>query len=91
MHDSTCSYWFHLNEYNQGLSYYPFAVNLNRCVESFNNLNDKSNRVCVPNKTVVFNVITWISESKNLIKHIFFKCEYNFYGKNCDPNIWKKV
>ena len=30
----------HPNEYNQQLYCYPFAVKLNRCVGSFNTLND---------------------------------------------------
>ena len=40
----------HPNEYNQEIHYYPFVVNLDRCVESCNTLNDLSNKVCVPNK-----------------------------------------
>ena len=39
------------NEYNQQLCYHPFAVNLDRCVGSFNTLNNQSNKVCVPKKT----------------------------------------
>ena len=63
------------NECNQGLCYYPFAVNLDRCVESCNTLYDLSNRVCVRNKTEdlnlnVFNIIAGINESKILTKHI---------------------
>ena len=65
----------HPNEYIQGLRYYPFAVNLDRCVRSCDTLNDLSNKVCVPNKTEdlnlsVFNMITGINESKTLTKHI---------------------
>ena len=56
----------HPNEYSQGLRYYPFAVNLDRYVGSFNILYDLSNRVCVLNKTEdlnlsVFNMITGIN------------------------------
>ena len=40
-----------LNEYIQGLGYCPFAVNLDRCMESDDTLNNLSNRRCVPNKT----------------------------------------
>ena len=32
------------NEYNQQLCYHPFAVNLDRCVGSFNTLNNQSNK-----------------------------------------------
>ena len=40
----------HPNEYTQGLRYYPFAVNLDRCVGNFNTLDNLSNKVYVPNK-----------------------------------------
>ena len=53
----------HPNEYSQELLFYPFAVKLDRCMGSCNTLNDLSNKVCVPNKTVnldihAFNMIT---------------------------------
>ena len=65
----------HLNDDNQELHYYSSAVNLDRCVWSCNNLNDLSNKLCVPNKTEdlnvsVCNMITGISESKLWTKHV---------------------
>ena len=56
----------HPNEYNQGLHYYLFGVDLDRCIRSYNTLNDLSNSVCIPNKIEdlnlsVFNMITWIN------------------------------
>ena len=53
----------HPNEYSQEFHYFPFTVKLDRCVGSCNTLNDLSNEVCFPNKTVdlnlsVFNIIT---------------------------------
>ena len=58
-------------EYALGLHYYPFAVNLDRCVGSCNTLNDLSNKVCISNKTKdlslsIFYVITGINKSKTL-------------------------
>ena len=38
----------HSNEYSQELSYYAFAVKLDRCSGICNKLNDLSNEVCVP-------------------------------------------
>ena len=35
----------HPIEYIQGLGYYPFAVNLDRCVGSCNTLNGLSNQI----------------------------------------------
>ena len=34
----------HTNEYSQELCYYPFAVNLRRCVRSCNTINDLPNK-----------------------------------------------
>ena len=45
-----------LNEYNQELHYYPFAVKLDKCSGSCNTLIDLSNRVCVLNKTEDLNL-----------------------------------
>ena len=59
----------HCNEYSQGLHYYPFVVNLDRCVASCSTLNYLSNRVCIPNETEhlhAFNMITEINELKTL-------------------------
>ena len=44
------------NENNQEFHYYPFVVKAERCVGSFNTLNDLSNKVCVPNKTEDLNL-----------------------------------
>ena len=57
------------NEYSKDLHYYPFVVNLYKCVGSCNILNDFSNKVCVPNKTEdlnihAFNMVTGKNESK---------------------------
>ena len=63
------------DEYNQGLRYYSFIINLNRCNGSCNALDKPSSRMCIANKTKdinlnVFNMITKINESKTLMKHI---------------------
>ena len=52
---------------NAVLYYYLFAVKLDRCVGSCNNLNNLFNKVCVPNKTedlniYVLNIITGKNE-----------------------------
>ena len=38
-------------EQSKQLHHYPSALELNRCLGSFDTLNDLSNKVCVPNKT----------------------------------------
>ena len=59
------------DEYNQGLRYYQFMVNLDRFNGCFNTLNNPFERICVPNKTEdvnlsIFNMITKINKSKTL-------------------------
>ena len=81
----------HPNEYTEALGYYPFTVNLNRCVRSCNTLNDLSSKVCVPNETEdlnlgVFNITAGINESKALTKHIPCQCKCKFDGRKYNSN-----
>ena len=83
----------HPNEYIQEFHHYEFAVKLDRCVGSCNNLNGLSNKVCVPNKTEdlnlsLFNMITGINESKTLTKYISCKCKCSFDGRKCNSDQW---
>ena len=84
---------FYPNEYSQEFHYYyPFAVKLNRCVGSCNNLSDLTNKVCVPMKTEdlnisLLNMITGINESKTSKKDISCECKCNFDGKNIIQSI----
>ena len=73
----------HPNEHSQGLCYYPFVVNLDRCVGSCNTLNDLSNRVSVQNKTEDLN---GLNELITLAKHISCECKSNFDGRKCNSN-----
>ena len=77
----------HPNEYRHEFHYYPFSVELDRCVRNFNILNDLSNKACVPNKTEdlnlsIFSMITGINESKILAKHISCKCCITYIAQN---------
>ena len=63
----------HRNEYMEGLVYYPFGVNLDRCMGSCNTLHDLSNKVCIP-------------KSKILTKHISCECKCKFIGRKCNTN-----
>ena len=80
---------FHPNKYIEVLCYYPFVVNLDRCMTSCNAYNDLSNRLCVSNKTGdsdlnVFNTITGIRESKVLTKRISCECKCKFNSSKCN-------
>ena len=55
------------DEYNPGLCYYPFMVNLARCNGNCNTFDDPFGRICVSNKMEnvninVFNMMTRINE-----------------------------
>ena len=81
----------HSKEFRHEFRHYSFAVKLDRFVGSCNVLNDLSNKACVSNKTVefnlsVFNMITGINESKTLTKHILCECKCRFDGRNCNSN-----
>ena len=78
----------HPNEYSQELHYCPYAVKLDRCS---NTPNDLSNKVCDPNKTEglnlsMFNMVTGKNESKMLTKDISCEYKYKFDGRKCNPN-----
>ena len=80
-----------LDEYNRGLRYSPFMVNLHRCNGSFNTLDDPSGRIRVPNKTKevnlnVFNTITRINDLRTLAKHTSCECKCKFDGRKCNSN-----
>ena len=77
----------HPNEYSQEFHYYPFAIKLDKCVESCNTT------LYVPNKTEdlnlsVFNMITGINKSKTLTKHISCECTCVFDGRKCNSYQW---
>ena len=81
----------YLIDYINGLSYYSFTVNLDRCMGSCNTLNDLSNKLYVPKKTeglnlVVFNTKTETKESKILTKDILCQCKCHFDGGKCNSN-----
>ena len=86
----------HPNEYNQEFYFYPFAVKLDRCVESCNRVNDLSNKVCVPSNTgdlnlSVLSMIAGTNESKTLAKHISCECKGKFNIRKCNSDqFWNK-
>ena len=58
------------NKYTQRSRYFPFAVNSDICVWSYNTLNDLSNKVCISDNTKDLNLSIlkmkkWINEFRN--------------------------
>ena len=78
------------NEYNQEFQCFPFLVELDRCLGSWNTLNDFANKNMCPKdlNLSVFNMIAGRNKSKTLTKHISYKCKYNFDGRKYNPNQW---
>ena len=78
-------------EYNQGLCYYPFTINLDNYNEICNTLDDLSGRICISNKTEDMNssgfiMITKTNESKTLTKYISCQCKSKFDDRKCNSN-----
>ena len=68
-------------------------IKLDSSVGSCDTLNDLSNKVCIPNKTVGLNlsvpkIVMGINESKTLTKHISCKCTCRFDGRKCNSDEW---
>ena len=77
---------FYPIQYNQQLNYYPYSVNLDRCVGHCNTFSDLSNRTYIRKKTKdlrlhYFNVVTAENESKTLTVHISSECKSIFDDK----------
>ena len=77
------------NEYSQGLHYYQFAVDLDKCVGICNILDELPNKVCAPKKPEelnlsFFNMIAGINEPKALTNHISWECKCKFDGRKCN-------
>lgn len=75
------------NEYIERLRYDPFVVNLDSC----NTINDLSNIICDSTITEdssfsIFSMITEITASKILSKHILCECKCKFPGCKCNSN-----
>ena len=60
----------HPNEYIERSCYYPFPVNLDRCIGSCNTLNGLSYKVCVQNKTEHLNLNVFIMITEIWVKNI---------------------
>ena len=58
------------NEYPQRLSYYPLAINLDRCMGSCNTCNDLSNRICIPNKAEDLNLNVFYDNRNKRVEDI---------------------
>ena len=75
------------DEYNQGLPYYLFMVNLDKCTRSCNTLDDLSSKICVSNQIEnvdlsVSNMLTRMKKSKPLKNHVPCECNVNLILQN---------
>ena len=80
-----------LNPDNQRLCHYLVMFSLHRCNGSCNTFDDQSSRICVSNKTKdvnsnVFNMITWVDESKILMKNMLCRFRCKFDDRKCNVN-----
>ena len=73
------------------MHYYQFVVKLDISVRSCNTLNDLSDKVYLLSKAEdlnlnVFSMITGITESETLTKHISLKCKFKFNSRKYNLN-----
>ena len=71
------------------LYYYPFIINMSRCVGSSNTIEDPYGRIFVPSQMedvnmALFNIIKEINESRTLTKFISCECRCEFNGRKCN-------
>ena len=69
------------DEFNEGLHYFPFMFNLDRCNRSCNTLDNLADV-----NSNVFNLITRINGSKVLAKHVSRECKCKYDGGIYDLN-----
>ena len=83
----------HPSDYSQEFQYYPFAVKLDRSLESCNALSNLSDKACVPNKAEnlnlsMFSIITEINKPKTLTEYISCECKCRFDGRKFNSGQW---
>ena len=83
---------FYINEYSQEFNWYPYTVNLDKCVGSCNTLSGLSNKVCVQNKTEDLNLsmVEWWNNKKfryEWEKHLLSEKDYILNPATCSCNI----
>ena len=51
--------------------FYPYSISTTKCSDSYNNINDRYAKLCVPDvfknlNVNVFNLISWINETRHI-------------------------
>ena len=63
-----------INVKTNDLVFYPYSIKVNKCIDSCNNINNPYAKLCIPdivkkNKVKVFNLISRINETKQILWH----------------------
>ena len=76
--------------------FYPYSIKVNKCSESYSNINDLYAKLCVPDiikniSVKVFNLMSRINETRQIIWHETCKCICRLISAVCNSRqIWNK-
>ena len=76
--------------------FYPLNIKVNKCSGNYNNINDPFAKVCVPNvvkniNVKVFNLLSRINETKQIIWHETCKCVCRLTAAVCNNRqVWNE-
>ena len=76
--------------------FYPHSIKVNKCSRIFNNMNDPYAKLCVPDiikniNVKVFNLMSRINETREIIWHETCKCVYRLTSAVCNSRqIWNE-
>ena len=74
--------------------FYPYSIKVNKGSGTCNNINDPYGKICIPNiikkiNVKVFNLISRINETKQILWHETCKCVCKLNSAICNTNqIW---
>ena len=81
---------------NNELVFYHYSIKVNKCIESYSNINDPYAKLCIPDiakniNVKVFNLMSRINETRQIIWHKTCKCVCRLTSAVCNSrNIWNK-
>ena len=69
--------------------FYPFSINVNKCSESCNNINDLNAKLCAPGvvKNInvrVFNLMSWSNQTRHIERYETCKCKCRLDASVCN-------
>ena len=85
-----------INVNNNEPVFYPYSIKVNKCSRSCSNINDPYAKLCIPEfakiiNVKVFNLMSRINETRNIIWHETCKCVCRLTSSVCNSRqIWNE-